>query len=560
MFKVRPHELFDNLTEGIKMSHGTINGKPLHGAIAGHLKEYKAGIMPRREFLARASALGATTTAALGMIGLSACDDAGDQKKGGTLRIQQRVLALKDPRTFDWPQMSNFARGFLEYLVEYNRDNTFKGVLLESWEINDDATEYILNVRKGVKWNNGDDFTAEDVARNIEGWCDTSVAGNSMAGRFSSLIDDSGKAAAGTINVRDEHTVVLSLLKPDITLIPGMADFPAAIVHSGHTGNPLDHPVGTGPYKVESFAVGEKAVLVRNDDHDWWGEGAYLDRIEFIDLGQDESASFAAAEADEIDMTYETTGEFLELFNGIGWTGTEANTSATIVIRTNQEAEEYKDARVRRALAMAVDNSVCLELGHDGNGELGENHHVSPIHPEYAKLPAPKHDPAGALELMKEAGIDDFEHELISIDDEWRRNTTDAAAAQLRDAGIQVKRTVLPGSTFWNDWAKYPFSSTDWGMRPLGVQVLVLAYRTGGAWNETAFSNAEFDSLLDQAVSIDDTDKRREVMVRIEEIMQEEGVIIQPFWRTVFRHTRPNVKGAEKHPMFEMHLYKYSLA
>ena len=56
--------------------------------------------------------------------------------------------------------------------------------------------------------------------------------------------------------------------------------------------------------------------------------------------------------------------------------------------------------------------------------------------------------------------------------------TCDAVAAQLRDAGINVKRTVLPGSTFWNDWVKYPFSATQWNMRPLGVQVLALAYRS----------------------------------------------------------------------------------
>ena len=73
---------------------------------------------------------------------------------------------------------------------------------------------------------------------------------------------------------------------------------------------------------------------------------------------------------------------------------------------------------------------------------------------------------------MKEAGLADFEHELISLDAGFEKDTTDAVAAQLRDAGIKVKRTVLPGSTFWNDWAKYPFSSTNWNHRPLGTQVL----------------------------------------------------------------------------------------
>ena len=138
----------------------------------------------------------------------------------------------------------------------------------------------------------------------------------------------------------------------------------------------------------------------------------------------------------------------------------------------------------------------CWNLGY-GNGRQvswRQNHHVGPAHPEYADVGAcqsltqPAH-----MALLKEAGMEDYEHELLSIDDAWRKNTTDAVAAQLRDAGIKVKRTILPGSTFWNDWAKYPFSSTNWNHRPLGVQIWGLAYRSGEAWNEFGWSNAEFD-------------------------------------------------------------------
>ncbi|MEY8840510.1 ABC transporter substrate-binding protein, partial [Cribrihabitans sp. XS_ASV171] len=295
-------------------------------------------------------------------------------------------------------------------------------------------------------------------------------------------------------------------------------------------------------------------------DHRWWneGNGAWMDRVEGIDFGTDPSAHFAGAEADEFDVTYDTEGDFIPAFDQLeGWTKHTVTTGAVVLVRPNQQAEvdgmkPYADARVRRALALAVDNAAVLELAYNNLGAVGENHHVSTVHPDYADIGPAEHDPGQALALMQEAGMADFEHELISLDSAFWKATADAIAAQLRDAGIPVKRTVIPSSSFWNDWAKYPFSVTNWNHRPLGIQTYALAYVSGMSWNEAGFANAEFDALVEKALATPDVEARKEIMAQLERIMVEEGVIIQPYFRGLANHAKSDLGGAGIHISQEM--------
>jgi peptide/nickel transport system substrate-binding protein len=513
------------------------------------------GRLDRREFLALSSVLGLSAAAGLGA--LPGVAQAQTPKRGGVLRVGQQVLAINDPRNYDWPQKSNVARQFCEPLVRWQPDGSFTPSLLESWEVSDDARTYTLKVRQNATWTNGDAFTADDVVFNIRRMADANVEGNSMAARLVALRDGEAKTAAEDAVVKlDDFTVQLNLRTPDITLIPSFGDYPALCVHPSFPdgGDLAQAPIGTGAFELVSFEVGVKAVFKRRENGAWWGGEALLDGIEFLDLGTDESTFLAAFTGGEIDMNDETSPDFATSNDAVGLVRESAVTATTMVARMNTQAAPFTDLRVRNAVQLAVDNAVVLELGVAGLGTVAENHHVAPVHPEYAEIPKVAPDPAKALALMTEAGHAETELELISLDEGWLATTSDAIAGQLRDAGIKVKRTVLPGSTFWDGWTKYPFSTTSWGARPLGVQIYALAYRTGEAWNESAHSNPEFDAKLEEALGIFDPDQRRPLMAEMEKMLQDSGVIIQPYWNQLIMHRVEAVRGYQRHPLREMHL------
>jgi uncharacterized protein (TIGR00730 family) len=283
-----------------------------------------------------------------------------------------------------------------------------------------------------------------------------------------------------------------------------------------------------------------------------WGGDVYLDEIHYYDHGAASAASLAAVASGQVDMIFEFDMPSLELASSLPDTTVyEARTAQTGCIRMRVTEKPFDDVRVRKAFVMAADNSVYPELVFRGRGDLGENHHVSPIHPEYAKLPAMKRDIEGAKKLLAEAGHGDgltLTVDVGNTNGPWQQQCCEILKEQLAPAGINLNLNVMPSSKFWDIWDKTPLGLTAWTHRPLGTMVLSLAYRSGVPWNESAYNNPKFDAALNEAEALVDAKERSAKMAEVQRILQEDAIMVQPVWQPKFFVAHNKLKGLNAHP------------
>jgi peptide/nickel transport system substrate-binding protein len=551
--------------------------RPLHPYVPELKERLRTGHLDRREFLRLVTLLGVTASAAYAMVGrltgqpmVPRARAAG--KMGGNLRCSMRVQPMTDPATFDWGEKSNQARHILEYLTITGRDNITRPYLAEAWEASEDLKTWTLTLRRNVRWSNGDVFNADDVVYNITRWLDPRI-GSSNLGLFDAMVtapdtgkkDQDGKPilsksmTTGAVEKLDDYTVRLHLNRPVLAIPENLYHYPCAIVHRRFDdmgGDLSQRPIGTGAYTLQAFSIGEKCVLAKRPARDYWGSEAYLDTITYIDHGDDPSAPLAALASKQVDMVHEVGVESLPAVERLPHVVLqEVVTAQTGVARMQVTQKPFADVRVHRAVQHCMDHRRLLELAHRGKGELAENHHVAPSQPDYALLPPPRQDHIRAKQLLAEAGYPSGLTLAIALGaaDAWHIAAMQAFKEMCAPAGITLNLHVMPGPSYWEVWDKVPFGFTSWTHRPLGVMTLELGYRSGVPWNESKYANPAFDRALDLAAATLDVNARRQHMAAVQKILQDDAVIAQPFWRSIFSATTRQVQDYATHPSLYHH-------
>ena len=525
----------------------------------------------RREFVRYATLLGMAAPAAYAVASritgeplVSPVAAQGSLPKGGTLRLAMRCQDLKSPHTYSWVESSNSARQVVDYLTVTGVDNITRPGLIEKWEPSPDLKTWTLRVRKSVKWHNGRQFTADDVVWNIKRVLDPKT-GSSVLGLMKGFLledyetgekDDKGNPKkssrlwdANAIQKVDDFTVKLNGKTAQLAVPEQLFHYPFLILDPAENGEFKVGSNGTGAFTLVENEVGRRQVL-KARKQPYWGGGPYLDQLEFIDLGDDPAASVAALASKQVDGLYGADIVQLEALQKIPHVQMYQVTTAYTATARMQPVKPFDDKRVRQAMRYAIDSNAVLQIAHRGLGQPGEHHHVSPVHPEYAKLPMPSRDVARAKKLLAEAGYPNgIDTEIVCRPQPaWELLAVQTMVEQWKEAGIRVKINVMPSTQYWEVWTKVPFGFTTWAHRPLGIMSLALAYRSGGSWNESKYSNPEFDKLLTQAEGTLDVSSRREIMARLESILQDDGPIVQPVWRAIFTFHDKRVQGFKPHP------------
>lgn len=520
----------------------------------------------RREFIRHAALLGMSAGAAYMWAGkitgnpIASPARAAEVPKGGVLRIAMRVPKIDNPHTFSWVYDSNITRQVVGYITRTGVDNVTRPHLCSKWEVSDDLKTWTFTVAD-MKWHSGRPLIAEDFAWNIRRSLDPSV-GSSTFGLMKGFMiketdtgkkDASGKPVmlaelwdANALEVKDDKTFVMNLKEPQVAVPEHLFHYPLQILDPAENGVFGVGSNGVMPFELTEIEVGRKAVLKRRAD----GQ-AFLDEVQFLDLGDNPAANSAAMQSKQVDGVYEGEVDQYPLYKAMADIDIyDATTANTAVVRMRVDADPFKDPKVRQAVRYATDQEKTNAIAAGDLGTTAEHHHVCEVHPDFKKLTAFTRDVEKAKALLAEAGHPDGIDVEIACkpDPAWEVRSVEAMVEQWKEAGIRCKINVMPSAKFWEVWTKVPFGYTTWAHRPLGFMVLSLAYRSGVPWNETGYSNARFDEVLTKAEGTLDVKARQELMGQLETMMQEDGPIAQSIWRKLYIPMTKKVKGFTMHP------------
>jgi ABC-type transport system substrate-binding protein len=499
---------------------------------------------------------------------------------GGTMILTyENDIATLDPAIgYDWDNWG-MEKWIYDALLDYDVDMNMIPHIAEMPEVSADGTVYTFTLREGVKFHNGRELTADDVAYTITRVIDPETMSPGQSFYFT--IKGSEEFANGEadsvegIEVLDDYTIRFTLTQPDASFLNVVALNFSFIVPKEEVekwGEDFGHhPMGTGPFVFDEWVPGQRLTFVRSEEY-FLPELPYLDGVE-VQIGVGPDVALLRLEKGEVDYLGDgiPPGEFVRLMEDPAWENRIVHSVRvhTGYIALNTQLAPFDDVRVRRAVNMAIDKDRIIQLL-NGRGVPAVGM-LPPLMPGYdPDVKGYDYDPEGAQALLAEAGYPDgFSTfiECISVDPEPK--LCESFQNDLRQIGIDLEVRTLSPSTVINDagtpgkvpmvwsgglaWIQdYPHPSDFYG------PILSCDSAVQGGWNWPMYCNPELDARELAARGMSDWDASMEEYQEIFQILLDDAVWVPVLHQEDYNAHSDALHGGVRdflHPVHDIRAY-----
>lgn len=545
------------------------------GAAQGHvIDELLAGRLGRREFLRRATVLGMSIPLAGGVLaacagevpGESAGPAAGSQQAGGTLRnaVNTPTAAIDPTTVADNGGLVTMCQ-VGEYLAYTDSSPELRPVLAERWAPDDTGRVWTFDIRPGVRFHDGAPLTVADVVATFERLADPANGSNALS-------VFSGVLSAGATRAQGDTQVVFELDKPTVNFpyLVSSQNYNSMILPASYDPSRFtEDMMGTGPFRFESYTPGVGATFVANPDYWDASRPPFLERIE-LKYYSDLQPQILALQGGEVDVV---SGISFSSGRGLladpNFTALYVPSSYTRHLSMRTDQAPFDDARVRRALALALDRPAALRGLLDDRGELGNDSPFAPSQATTDTTVAQRAlDLAQARALLAEAGYPDGIDAVIAaprtVDIPDLAVTIQNAA---REIGMRIELNVMAPNDYYGDatfgaspWLDSQLSLVDYGHRSVPDVVANAALRSDGVWNAAHYNSPQYDALFDDYSSQLDVGRQKEAVGAMQRLLLEDTPIIVPYFLNWLGATANGVQGVNLNPTGQLDLSRASIA
>ena len=430
------------------------------------------------------------------------------------------------------------------YTAEGVLSGKLTGRLATSIVPNRDATQWAINLRKGVVWQDGSPFTADDLIYTLKAIADPTNS-SVMRQILTALNVD-----VNNIQRVNQYTVVLNLTKPvwdfdyQSTILPSSS---GRFLVFKNGVDPSKQTIGTGPFALKSFTPGVSASLVRHKDY-WNAKNVYLDGIDTFSIN-DPSARLNGVRAHQLDWAEDIPPTYAKLNQRSKFVKIEKTApSGGVSLEFNINTRKFSDPRVILALKLACDRQALIDNVLLGYGTLGNDLNGQGVYPYDASIPQQKYDPEKAILLLKQAGAENLQLTITTTVGQAQGSIDGAALYAQQLSKVGVKATVQQNTLgqILADVAGFNQTYDIWSAST-GQTVLASmnAARPTALFNFLGWNPPAWDAKLDSAATTKDPKARLQIYHDLQVQMQSQDGLLDWAQTQTINAAAPKLFGVE---------------